>query len=524
MLTNTFGSNRYKLAGRYTVEETVNVAVAAAKRAAEAEREARMAELEGRCAAESAVGGADPKRPGPWVGLDVAPIGKLMAPAGDLEFEDAVTMFKELITAGVNAGVDLIMLETFTDIYELKAALVAAREVTDLPVFASVTFQEDGRMLMGTDPLTAVAILQDLGADVIGLNCSLGPKQMVPLVRQFLKYSKLPVIFQPNAGLPQIDENGNTVFTVGPEEYAETMLQMIGEGVAVAGGCCGTTPDHIAALRKGLEKADFRPDRLVRPKGMAAVCSATKTVLLDDGRVHVIGERINPTGKKLLKEALRSGNLAYIENEATAQVAGGAEILDVNVGLPDIDEKTMMLEAVKRISGLVDAPLQMDSADPEVLELAVRRYNGKPIINSVNGKQENMDAVLPIAAKYGASIIALTLDERGLPKNAEERVEIAEKIIKEAAKYGIGPERILADCLTLTVSAQQEAGLDTLKAIGMVKEKFGVKTVLGASNVSFGLPRRKLVNRTFLAMALMAGLDAPITDPLEPEYMGTIRA
>lgn len=512
--TNTFGCNRLKFKdSEYTAAQIIGQAVKIAKDAA------------GNAMERASVQGNPFKEK--FVALDIGAIGKLMEPVGDLSFDMAYDIFKELVVAGAEAGADFVLFETFTDVYEMKAAVLAAKENCDLPVFCSVTFQEDGRMLLGTDPLSAVNILQDLGIDALGINCSLGPKQMVGIAKEFLKYSKLPVLVQPNAGLPSI-VNGETVFGVDIPEYIEAMQELLHAGIAVAGGCCGTDPGYIAALANSIKSINYPAlspdaDRVRRGKALTAISSSTKTVVLDD-RIRMIGERINPTGKKALKEALKAKDLSYIENEAIKQVKAGAEILDINVGLPEIDECEMMLTAVRKVSAVVSAPLQIDSANPEVMEAAARYYNGKPIINSVNGKQENMDAVFPIIKKYGACVIALTLDEKGLPENAEERISIAERIIKTAESYGIGRERILVDCLTLTVSAQQNAGRDTLEAIRQVKKQFGVKTTLGASNVSFGLPDRKLLNRTFLAMALEAGLDAPITDPLVPEYADTIHA
>lgn len=512
--TNTFGANGYKIEGSgYTVEQLVIQAVRLAKNAAQKAKNLFAAEK--------------------FVGLDVAPIGKLMEPVGEMSFDEAYGLFKEQITAGAKAGADFIFFETFTDIYELKTAVLAAKENCSLPIFCSVTFQDDGRMLMGSEPVTAVDILQDLGIDAIGVNCSLGPKQMIPIVKEFLKYAKIPVLVQPNAGLPKIVD-GKTVYDVDIEAYTEAMLELLEAGVAIVGGCCGTTPEYIKSLSdriKAMEQTSATTlpalakdaEKRRASKAITMVSSTTKTVILDE-RIRIIGERINPTGKKLLKDALRTGDFDYIENEAISQVKAGAEILDINVGLPDVDEQIMMLKAVKKVSGVVTAPLQLDSANAKVLEAAARVYSGKPIINSVNGKQQVMDEVFPVVKKYGACVIALTLDEKGLPENVQERIEIAERIIREADRYGIGRERIIVDCLTLTVSAQQEAGRDTLEAIRQVKEKFGVKTTLGASNVSFGLPERKLLNRTFLAMALEAGLDAPITDPLVPDYVDTIRA
>ncbi|MDD2189281.1 MAG: homocysteine S-methyltransferase family protein [Eubacteriales bacterium] len=513
--TNTFGCNRLKLEKTgYTVDQIVSRSVQLARSAA-----AMVKNTAG-----------DPDKDSysdKFVALDIGPIGKLMEPAGDMSFDEAYDIYKELIIAGSRVGVDVIFFETFTDIYELKSAVLAAKENCDLPVFCSVTFQEDGRMLMGTDPLTAINIIQDLGIDAIGVNCSLGPKQMTGIVREFLKYSGLPVLVQPNAGLPSIVD-GETVYQVNITEYVEAMQEMIRDGIAIAGGCCGTSPEYIAALTKSIQSQEYtspaiESDKQGRRKSLTAASSAMKTVMIDD-RIRVIGERINPTGKKLLKEALKAKDFSYLENEAIEQVKAGADILDINVGLPEIDEYEVMLTAVKKVSSVVNAPLQIDSADPKVIEAAVRHYNGKPIINSVNGKKESMETIFPIVKKYGTCVIALTLDEKGLPENTEERLTIAERIIKTAETYGIDAERIIVDCLTLTVSAQQEAGRDTLEAIRRVKQQFGVKTTLGASNVSFGLPERKLLNRTFLGMALAAGLDAPITDPLVPEYMDTIRA
>ena len=502
---NTFGCNRFNLEkSGYTVKQVVFQAVKIAKEV--------TAEYQDSF--------------GKFVALDLGPIGKLMEPSGDLTFDEAYDVYKEIIVAGAEAGADFVLFETFLDIYEMKAAVLAAKENCDLPVFCSVTVEKNGRMLMGTDPHTAVNILQDLGIDALGVNCSLGPDDMIAIAKEFLAYSTLPVLVQPNAGLPTLID-GKAIYNVDISEYVEAMQEMLRAGVAIAGGCCGTTPDYILALNDSIKTKDYPAlatdaDKLRKAKACTAVSSSTKTVVFD-GRIRVIGERINPTGKKLLQEALETKNLSYIRKEAANQVKAGADILDINVALPDIDEREMMIAVMKKVSHL-SVPLQIDSTDPEVIEAAARYYNGKPIINSVNGNKESMDMVLPIVKKYGACVIALTLDERGLPKTVEERLEIADRIIKEAERYGIGREKILVDCLALTVSVQQIAGRHTLEAIRQIKKRFGVKTVLGASNVSFGLPERKLLNRTFLAMALEAGLDAPITDPLVPEYLDTIRA
>ena len=509
---NTFGCNRCKLANSgYTVSRVITQAVRLAKEAAE-EFMAQPGEAEAPF--------------GKYAALDLGPIGRLMEPAGDLTFDEAYDIYKEIIVAGAEAGADFVLFETFIDIYEMKAAVLAAKENCDLPVFCSVTFQKNGRMLMGADPLTVVNILQDMGVDVIGMNCSLGPKDMVGIAKEFLTYSKLPVIVQPNAGLPELVD-GEAVYTVDVAEYVEAMQEMLRAGIAVAGGCCGTNPDYITALADSIRSNDYpalSADAVQTraAKAVTAASSSTKTVVFGD-RIRIIGERINPTGKPQLQEALKAKNYSYIRKEAVAQVKAGADILDVNVRLPETDELELMTEVIKKISN-VNAPLQIDSADPAVLEAAARHYNGKPVINSVNGRKDSMEAVFPIVKKYGACVVALTMDERGLPESVEDRLEIAERIIKTAETYGIGRERILVDCLALTVSAHQSSIRDTLEAIRRVKKQFDVKTVLGASNVSFYMPERKLLNRTFLAMALEAGLDAPITDPTAAEYMDTVRA
>ena len=489
---NTFGANRYKLekAG-YSVEEIITKAIKIAKEAAE----------------------------GKLVALDVGPSGQLMEPMGGLTFDEAYALFKEQMIAAEKAGADLILCETFSDIYEAKAAILAAKENTDLPVLCTMTFQDDGRTLMGTDTKTMVYALQDMGIEAIGVNCSLGPHQMMKVVEEILEVATIPVMVQPNAGLPEIS-HGETIYKVDSDEFIKAMERMLDMGVSLIGGCCGTTPEYIEGLRKAMEKRRYKTPEVA---GKTVATTGTKTVTIGDG-VTIIGERLNPTGKKALKEALKTADMNYIMTEAINQVESGAHILDVNVGLPEINEEETMLEVSKILAQSVDVPLQFDSANPEVLEKAVRYYNGKPIINSVNGKEESMEAVFPIVKKYGTSVIALLLDEKGLPANAEERVAIADKIIKRASEYGIKKEQIIVDCLTLTVSAQQEAAKDTLKAMTMIKEKHGVKTALGASNISFGLPERKTLNSVFLAMALSSGLDAPITDPTVEEYMGVIRA
>lgn len=490
--TNTFGANRYKLVDTdFPLDEVIRKGVEIARAVAKDK----------------------------LVALDIGPLGQLMEPYGNLSFENAYEAFKEQIVVGTSAGADLILIETMSDIYEAKAAILAAKENSSLPVICTMTFQEDGRTLTGTDPLTMVNILQNLGLAALGLNCSLGPKEMMPLIAEVLKHSRLPVIIQPNAGLPQLMGN-ETVFRITPEEFASYGREMAKSGVRILGGCCGTTPQHIKELQGALE--GLRPIE-IKAERITAASSSTCTVVLG-GEVKIIGERINPTGKKLLKQALLREDLNYILREAVDQKEKGAHLLDINVGLPEIDEKAMMLKAIKEIQGIVNLPLQIDSVSPEVIETGARVCNGRPIINSINGEEKVMETILPIAKKYGCLVIALTLDDKGIPKTAEDRLRIAERIIKKAQHYGIDKEDLIIDCLVLTASAQQREVQETIKAVRLVKEKLGVATTLGVSNVSFGLPARGLLNRTFLAAALSAGLDAPILNPLEEEMIETVKA
>ncbi|MCY6485033.1 homocysteine S-methyltransferase family protein [Clostridium aestuarii] len=490
--TNTFGANELKLKETgYSVEQVINNAVKIAKKA-KGEK---------------------------YVALDIGPIGQLMEPMGTLTFERAYEIFKRQVKAGAEAGCNLILIETISDIYEAKAAVLAVKENCDLPVFCTMTFGEDGRTLTGTDPLIMTMVLEGLGVDALGVNCSLGPKEMLPTVEHILEYSSIPVMIQPNAGLPRV-ENGNTVYDIEPSEFAYYIKVLAEKGAVVLGGCCGTTPEFIKEVKKELK--GLAPKK-VKYKGITGACSSSKTVILGNG-VKVIGERINPTGKKKFKEALRENNIDYILTEAVNQKEAGADILDVNVGLPEIDEKKVMIETVKQIQSIINLPLQIDSTSGEVIEAAVRIYNGKPIINSINGKEQTMNEIFPIVKKYGTCVVGLTLDEKGIPAKAEDRVKIAERIIKKAESYGIPKENILIDCLVLTASAQQEEVMETIKAVRMVKEKFGVKTLLGVSNVSFGLPQREILNKTFLSMALAQGLDAPILNPMAEGIMDTIYA
>lgn len=491
VITNTFGANRYKLKGSpYSVEEVIKSAVSIAK---------------------EAVGEHG------FVALDIGPIGQMMEPIGTISFEQAYDIFKEQVIAG--KGADFILIETISDIYEAKAAVLAAKENSDIPVLCTLTFQENKRTLTGTNPLSAVSILEGLGCDAIGMNCSLGPVQMMPIVKDIVEFSSIPIMVQPNAGLPRV-EDGKTVYDVVADEFASYIAQMADMGVAIFGGCCGTTPEFIKSLKEALHGKKPKP---IVKKNIPCVCSSTKAIVIGQG-VSIIGERINPTGKKRLREAIKAGDFDYVVSEAIAQKETGSDILDVNMGVPGIDEVAAVKRAVRELQSVIDLPLQIDSSNMDAIEAAVRIYNGKPIINSVNGKDESLEKILPIVKKYGACVIGLTLDEEGLPETAQKRVEIAGKIVNRAKEYGIDEKDIIIDCLVLTASAQQEAVMETLKAIPLVKEKFGVRTTLGASNVSYGLPQRGIINSTYLAMALSYGLDAPITDSTNERLMEAIRS
>lgn len=479
VFANTFGANRFKLKGSgRTTAEVVRCAVDIAKKAASE-----------RCA----------------VALDVGPLGQLLEPLGDLSFEAAYDAFAETVSAGESAGADVIVLETMTDLYELKAGLLAAKEKTSLPVICSISLENNMRTFTGCSVLEEILTLCGLGADAVGINCSLGPAQLTEAVEQLVKYSPVPVFVKPNAGLPDPETQE---YSLSAEAFSDEMKTFAKMGVKLLGGCCGTSPEYVSRLSRELESCTWKRPEATR---LSAVCSSGKTVTVDCPRI--IGERINPTGKKLFKEALRNGDIDYILSKGAEQAAAGAEILDVNVGLPEIDEKEMMVRVVKALQGICDLPLQLDSTDPAVLEAGLRVYNGKAIVNSVNGKEESLSSVLPLVKKYGAMVVGLTLDENGIPESASERFAIAKKIMNRAIEYGIPREDICIDCLTLTVSAQQKAAGETLKVLRMVKERLGLKTVLGVSNISFGLPDRECINRTFLSMALEAGLDLPIINP-----------
>lgn len=486
--TNTFGTNNYKLKNSgFTAQEIAAKAVINAKNAVQA------------------YSGGKPR----FVALDIGSTGRLLKPIGDLGFEDAYVLFRETITAGACAGVDIILIETMSDAYELKAAVLAAKENCSLPVIASVTLDQNGRLLTGGDIAVVVALLEGLRADAIGLNCSLGPREMFPFLEELLRISSLPVLFMPNAGLP-CNHGGETVYDINPDEFGLCMRQAAQKGACMLGGCCGTTPEHIAALVRNCR--DISPPE-VKKKNYTVASSYGRTVYFGAGKPVLIGERINPTGKARLKQALREADYDYVLREGIAQQEQGADALDVNVGLPEIDETAVLLDLVLQLQSVTDLPLQIDTADAGAMARVMRMYNGKPIINSVNGKESSMAAIFPLVQKYGGVVIALTLDESGIPETAEGRVEIAKKILKRAEGYGIDSKDIVFDVLAMAVSAGHDNARITLECLRRIKEELGANTSLGISNVSFGLPRRDLLNAAFLSLALDAGLDAAIMNP-----------
>lgn len=498
ILTNTFGANALKFQdGDYKLKNIVEAAVGNVRRAMEQSGTSQTA----------------------YIALDIGPTGKLLKPLGDLSFEDAYDAFKEVMIYGEQAGADFIHIETMSDSYELKAAVLAAKENTNLPVFATTIFDEKGKLLTGADVPAVVALLEGLHVDAFGINCGLGPKQMLPILKQMAEYASVPLIVKPNAGLP-VQRDGKTCYDVDPEEFAKTMKQIVGEGACLIGGCCGTTPEHIREMITRCRGVKIMP---IVKKQRTLVSSFGKTVELGVGS-KIIGERINPTGKKKFKQALKEHDMDYILKEAITQQDKGAHILDVNVGLPDIDEPAMMVEVVQQLQSITSLPLQIDTVDAVAMEQAMRIYNGKPMVNSVSGKQESMDAVFPLIQKYGGVVLGLTLDEEGIPQTAEGRLAIAEKIVKEAARYGIEPKDIVIDVLTMTISSEPKGALTTLEALKLVKEKLGVNTVLGVSNISFGLPSRPIINANFYTMALWQGLSAGIINPSSEAMMQSYRA
>lgn len=455
------------------------------------------------------------------VSLDIGPTGKLLKPYGDLDFEEAVGIFAKTVKIGVEAGADLITIETMNDSYETKAALLAAKENSELPVIVTNAYGEDGKLMTGANPAAMVAMLEGMGADAIGVNCSYGPKTLRPIIDEYLKVASIPVIIKPNAGLPKVVD-GKTVYDVLPPEFAEDVADMIRAGVHVAGGCCGTTPEYIKALVDKVAENKLQPVAL-SDKGLTVISSYTHAVTF--GKTpRLIGERINPTGKKRFKQALIEDDVDYILNVGLEEAEKGAHILDVNVGLPDIDEILMLKKVTYELQAVCDLPLQIDTTDVAAMEAALRIYNGKPLINSVNGKEEVMEAIFPLAKKYGGAIIALTLDEAGIPAKAEGRLEIAKKILKKAAEYGIDKKDIIFDTLVLTLSAEPTAAVETLKALRLIRDELSACTSLGISNISFGLPSRDAINSTFFASALESGLSAAIMNPNSFEMMKTYRA
>lgn len=494
--TNTFGANLLK----YSADELEAIVRAAVQNVRTA-------------AAQSTAKGET------FTALDIGPTGKLLKPYGDLDFEEAVEVFAATVRLGVKYGADLILIETMNDLYETKAALLAAKENSTLPVFVSNAYGADGKLMTGADVGAVVALLEGMGADAIGVNCSLGPKQLAPIVEEYLARSSLPVLVQPNAGLPTV-KNGVTVFNVLPPEFSESMLQFAKQGARLLGGCCGTTPQHIRAV---CEKLNGMAPKPITQKNITCVSSYTHAVDFSATPL-LIGERINPTGKKRFKQALRENDIAYILSEGIAQQQKGAHILDVNVGLPEIDEVKLITETVCELQAVVDLPLQIDTVNPVAMEAALRRYNGKAMVNSVNGKAESMQQIFPLVKKYGGVVVALTLDENGIPETAEGRVAIAKRILQTAADYGIAAKDIVFDTLCMTVSANPQAGNITLDALKAVRETLCCHTSLGISNVSFGLPGRDTVNSTFFALALQNGLSAAIMNPYSEEMMKTYHA
>lgn len=494
VLTNTFGANACKFHDeKYALEDVIKAAVT----------NARNAQKKGICDGRES-----------YVALDIGPTGKLLKPMGDLGFEEAYRAFAQAAVCGKKYGADLIHIETMSDTYEVKAAVLAAKENTDLPVFVTMIFDEKGKLLTGGDVPAVVALLEGLRVDAIGMNCGLGPEQMLPILAEMRRYTSLPIIVKPNAGLPK-QKNGETYYDVEPELFAETMAEIVRNGACVIGGCCGTTPAHIRKMVKNCREIPVPP---VEKKNDTIVSSYGQAVILGD-KPLIIGERINPTGKKKFKEALKAHDMDYILKEGITQQDKGAHILDVNVGLPDIDEVTMMQDVVTELQSVTSLPLQIDTVDAEAMETAMRIYNGKPMLNSVSGKKESMDAVFPLMQKYGGVVVGLTLDENGIPADADSRAEIAGKIIAEAAKYGIDKKDIVIDVLTMTISSEKNGAKVTLEALKKVRERYGVRTVLGVSNISFGLPRRPVINSHFYTMALQNGLTAGIINPSSEEMM-----
>lgn len=492
---NTFSANRYKLKDtQYSVEEVVSKGIELSKLAIkESGKEVSIAQ-------------------------SISPIGKLLMPNGDLSFDCAYDIFKEQVMAGEEAGCDLYLLETFSDIGELRSAVLACKENSHKPIFATMTFDESGKTLMGTDPKTFVNIIQNLGVDVIGINCSLGPKSLKNILEEMVEYSNIPVLVQPNRGLPkQINEN---LYSSTKEEFLENMVELCNVGVQIIGGCCGTTPEFIKILVDNKDKFNFKKSY---NKNLSLVSSATKTIDLRDN-IHIVGERINPTGKLILQEELKQGKFDYVISEAIKQVECGADILDINAVVSGVNEVESLYNMMNAITEIIDVPLQFDSMNAKAIEKVLRYYNGRGIVNSINAKKRVLDEYLPIIKKYGAMVVALTIDEKGIPKNKEEKIIVAEEILEKCLNFGLNKNDIIFDTLTLTVSAQQKDVFPAILCLRELKEKHKVLTLLGISNVSFGMPNRSLLNRTFLSFGIANGMDLAIIDPLDKSMINTIEA
>ena len=498
---STFGTNRFKKKeiGECTLQEAVRIQVKAAVKAKE------IMAAQGREVA---------------VAIDLGPLGELLEPMGTLSFEDAYDAFREMIQAGCDLA-DLIVIETMTDLYEVKAAVLAAKETCDLPVIVTMTFEENGRTFTGVSLEAMVLTLEGLGVDAMGINCSLGPVEIFPMAEKLRSLTDLPLVIKPNAGLP---DPATGAYDITCDQFVEKMEDFLELGIELIGGCCGTTPEYIEGLAEIAAKFGGTEDsaKPSEEKKTLQVCSGNTVVTVD--HVTVIGERINPTGKKRLKQALLDEDFDYILSQAIEQIDAGAEILDVNVGVPSLDDVKMLPLVIKKLQSITGLPLQIDSGNPEAIEAALRVYNGKAIVNSVNGEEKVMENILPLVKKYGAAVVGLTLDENGIPNKAEDRFAIAKRILERALEYGIPRENVIIDCLTLTASAQQKEVVETLKAVRMVKEQLGLKTALGVSNISFGLPLRPIINRTFLTMAMECGLDLPIINPNSEDMMASIFA
>lgn len=498
--TNTFGANSLKYDGkdgRYSVEEIVTAAVNNTREAS-----------------KIAAGNVDDR----FVALDIGPLGKMLEPLGDLPFEDAVSLFAEVVRAGVKAGADLIAIETMNDSYETKAAVLAAKENSDLPIIVTNVYDENCKLMTGGCPESMAAMLEGLGVDAIGANCSLGPKQMIPVAKRLYKALSVPLIMKPNAGMPK-SVDGKTVYDVLPEDFSEIMTELVTEGARILGGCCGTTPDYIRATVSKTKDSQLCE---VIDRNHSVVSSSQEAVYFDKVPI-LIGERINPTGKKLFKEALRNHDIGYVLNEGLKQKDNGAHVLDVNVGLPEIDEPSLLKECVEELQSVISLPLQIDTTDIDAMEKALRIYNGKAMINSVNGKEEVMNEVFPLAKKYGGFVVCLTLDEDGIPDNAEKRIEIAKKIINKASEYGISKKDLIFDPLAMAISSDTNAALATLESVNRLTNELGVKTSLGVSNVSFGLPNRDFVTSAFFTLAMENGLSAAIMNPFSFEMQKSYR-